>query len=162
MEFTICLLTEEYAREVCSWKYEGQYEVYNIVSWGTALRERWNITLKDKRESEYVAVMAGNELAAFGRIAPRGGMVYIGIGLKPSWCGRGFGADIMNLLVYEARGRYPGRAVALEVRTFNKRAVKCYMKAGFVIKYKHLIKTSKGLDEYYHMDYANTKNILQK
>jgi len=43
--------------------------------------------------------------------------------------------------------------VTLEVRTFNKRAIKCYLDFGFEIKDKFIKDTFDGKDEFYYMEY---------
>ena len=61
----------------------------------------------------------------------------IGIGLKPSFCGQGHGAKIMTLLIEECKRRFSENIIALEVRSFNKRAINCYNNVGFEIKEKY-------------------------
>lgn len=79
--------------------------------------------------------------------------VVVYIGLKPTFCGKGYGKDIMKLLIKESKKRYPQYPVTLEVRSFNKRAIKCYLDVGFEIKDKYIKDTFDGKDEFYYMEY---------
>lgn len=99
VNYTMEILNEDYAREICSWRYEGQYSVYNFSDWETVVENGWDLAVKANREAEFVAILLDNELIAYGRISVLKGRVMIGIGLRPSHCGKGYGKDIMNLLI---------------------------------------------------------------
>lgn len=55
---------------------------------------------------DVLAIISNNELVASGRISLKGDIAYIGIGLKPSFCGKSYGKDIMNLLIEECKKRF--------------------------------------------------------
>ena len=40
--------TESHAREICNWKYDGEYSVYNYPDWDTALKNNYSIVKKEK------------------------------------------------------------------------------------------------------------------
>lgn len=61
----------------------------------------------------------------------------------------------MNLLIEECKKRFPNIPIALEVRSFNKRAINCYKAVGFEIRDKYMKKTMNGEDEFQYMEYAN-------
>ena len=82
---------------------------------------------------------------------------FIGIGLKPSLCGKGIGGNVMKLLIGECNKRFPNYLVALEVRSFNKRAIRCYENIGFEINKKYTKVTLTGNAEFYLMDYKSHK-----
>lgn len=154
MSYILEILSEEDAKDICNWKYEGEYSVYNFSDWETVVKRGWDLSIKESRESEFIAVMLDNQLIAYGRISMLNRRVMIGIGLKPSHCGQGHGKFIMNLLIAEASKRFPGLAIALQVRNFNQRAIKCYKKVGFDIKDKYVINSFNGIeDEFYYMEY---------
>jgi len=153
--YILNILTEDQAKEICRWRYEEEYAIYNFSDWNVVVESKWNLSIKDKRESEFISVLIDNELVAYGRISTKENKVFIGIGLKPQCCGKGLGKDIMNLLVMEGKRRFPNYVIALEVRSFNKRAVNCYKSEGFEIKEKYIKKTFNGdIDEFYYMEYV--------
>lgn len=152
--YSIIPLTEDYAKEICSWRYEGKYSIYNFSDWDIVVKNGWDLSIKNKREKEFIAILLNNELLAYGRIVLRGGKVFIGIGLKPALCGKGYGKEIMCLLVEEAKRRFPNTKIALEVRSFNKRAINCYKRIGFKIIEKYMKKTfNDEIDEFCYMEY---------
>jgi len=53
----------------------------------------------------------------------------------------------------------PGQIIALEVRSFNTRAICCYQKAGFEVKDKYRKDTSIGEDEFVYMEYSEAENL---
>ena len=55
----------------------------------------------------------------------------LGLGLNPRFCGRGYGKQLMSLIIHEFEQRFTDKFLELEVRAFNKRAIMCYTKAGF-------------------------------
>ena len=59
----------------------------------------------------------------------------------------------MKMLIEECRNRFPDCLIALEVRIFNTRAVRCYENIGFEIKRKYSKDTLTGNVEFYLMAY---------
>lgn len=109
----------------------------------------------ERRESDFVAILIDNQLIAYGRLTKIQDKAFIGIGLKPSLCGKGLGKNIMKLLIKECNKKFPDCLVALEVRSFNKRAIICYEGIGFKIKNKYIKNTFTGDAEFYYMEYES-------
>lgn len=151
--YVLCILTEAMAKEICSWRYEGAYSVYNFSDWEEVVRNGWNLSVKEEREREFIGICKDGELFAYGRIHLENGVSILGVAMKPSLCGQGHGKDIMKLLIDESKVRYPGAGIGLEVRIFNQRAIKCYERIGFEIKYKHIRSMDDGDVEFYYMEY---------
>ena len=59
----------------------------------------------------------------------------------------------MELLKNECKKRYGSKNIALEVRSFNKRAIKCYERAGFEITNVYQKDTLIGSGEFVKMEY---------
>ncbi|KJZ86931.1 MULTISPECIES: hypothetical protein [Clostridium] len=57
MVFKLEYLDENYAREICSWKYNDEYSVYNYPEWEVISKQNWAITVEEKRKNEFVAVI---------------------------------------------------------------------------------------------------------
>ncbi len=62
------VLNEELAKEICSWKYNGEFSVYNFSDWDEVVDNKWDLSIKDKRESEFVGIYFNNNFIAYGRI----------------------------------------------------------------------------------------------
>lgn len=152
-KYIVSVLTEDMAKEICTWKYEGEYSVYNFSDWEEVVKSGWSLSVKEERESEFIGICKDNELYAYGRIHIENGICILGVGLKPSLCGQGYGKNIMKVLIEESKLRYPDVKIALEVRAFNQRAIKCYESIGFEIKYKHIRSMDTGEAEFYYMEY---------
>ena len=134
MDLRLEILTEDHARQICYWKYEGIYSIYNFPDWDTLKQQRWGITIEEKRKNEFTAVIdKSNNLCGYIRFVENKDFVLVGLGLKPSLCGQGLGNILTELLKNECKKRYGSKKISLEVRSFNKRAIKCYEKAGFEI-----------------------------
>ena len=154
MDLRLEILTEDHARKICHWKYEGIYSIYNFPDWGTLNKQRWGITIEEKRKNEFTALIdEGNNLCGYIRFIENKDFVLVGLGLKPSLCGQGLGNIFMELLKSECKKRYSNKRIALEVRSFNKRAIKCYEKAGFKITDVYKKDTLMGSDEFIRMEY---------
>lgn len=151
--YIIVKLTEDYAREICDWKYEDEYAIYNFSDYNIVLKSGWDLAIEEKRNAEFVGIVYNDELIAYGRITASCDKSIIGVGLKPIFCGKGYGKDVMKLLIKECRRRFPENQITLEVRTFNERALKCYLDVGFEIKDKYTKDTFNGKDEFYYMEY---------
>ncbi|MGL6185032.1 MAG: GNAT family N-acetyltransferase [Clostridium chrysemydis] len=126
------VLKEDMAKEACTWKYRGKYKVYNM-SYREALMKKYSIGIKESREKEFIGYKLKDNLIGYGRIREYNNECYIGIGIKPSLCGKGYGKIIMDDLITKAKERYKDKEIVVEVRDFNKRAIKCYEKLGFRI-----------------------------
>ena len=147
-------LSEDHAKEICNWSYEGEYSIYNFSDWDTVVKSGWDLSIEKKRKLEFIAILLNNVLVSYGRIFLVGKKVFIGIGVKPSYCGKGHGKNIMKLLIEECKRRFPNNTIALEVRSFNKRAINCYKDTGFEIKEKYMKKTFNNSEgEFYYMEY---------
>lgn len=138
-------MCEDYAKEICGWKYDEEYSIYNLSDWNVVVENDWDLAIKERRESDFIAILLENQLIAYGRITKVKEKVFIGIALKPSLCGKGFGKNVMKLLIRECNNKFPECLVALEVRSFNKRAIRCYESIGFKIKNKYIKDTFTGM-----------------
>lgn len=160
MKFILNNLSEEDAKEICSWKYGGEYTVYNYPDWSVAAAQKWGITDENKRRNEFKTVIDENgELAGYFRMIDSGTYVLAGVGLEPSVCGHGHGNELMKLLKEECLKRYKGRKIVLEVRSFNKRALKCYEKAGFKAVDSYEKNTLTGPSKFIRMEYNYEKSM---
>ena len=154
MDLRLEMLTEDQARQICCWKYKGIYSIYNYPDWDTLIKQKWVITQEEKRKNEFTAVIdKSNNLCGYIRFIENKDFVLIGLGLKPSLCGQGLGNILMELLKNECKKRYGSKKIALEVRSFNKRAIKCYERAGFEITDVYQKDTLIGSGEFIKMEY---------
>ncbi len=145
--------TESMAKEVCTWHYEGVYAVYDLADWDVIVQNCWSLADEEDREAYFLGFEELGNLIGFGRIQPEGDHVTLGIGLRPDYCGKGFGVRYMKELLQEAIRRYPDKQITLEVRHFNKRAIRCYEKVGFVSVQKYMKETLHGFIAYDYMVY---------
>jgi len=60
----------------------------------------------------------------------------------------------MHLLINTAKKRKPDQTIAVEVRSFNLRALACYKKIGFIEKDRYRKKTLPGEDEFIYLEYS--------
>ena len=148
--------TELYAKEICDWKYDGEYSIYNYPEWDKAFDEKWAITIEEKRKKEFSAVVDDyNNLCGYIRLQKKDEYILIGVGLKPSLCGQGLGNTIMKIVKQQCRELYPNKKIALEVRSFNERAIKCYKRAGFKVKGIYEKDTPIGHGEFIRMEFGS-------
>ena len=88
MDLRLGILIEDHARQICCWKYEGIYSIYNFSNWYTLIKQRWGITIEEKRKNEFTAVIdESNNLCGYIRFIEKKDFVLVGLGLKPSLCG---------------------------------------------------------------------------
>ena len=72
-------LSEEQAKEICSWRYTGRYAVYNFPEWDEIVKGRWGLSTRGGRKREYVAINLNNVFVAYGRIFVVDDQVFLGI-----------------------------------------------------------------------------------
>lgn len=158
MKLFVNKLTEEYAKQLCTWKYEGEYSVYDFAPWDIAMQQNWSITNPEVRESDFRSVISeqGNLIGFFRMTGDEQGNIEIGLGLKPQHCGQGLGKKFVKLITQYTLVHYPNQLTYMEVRTFNVRAVKCYKSLGYTIVLQHHKDLPWGSNEYFLMQYPKT------
>lgn len=150
--FSVEKLTEEKAREICAWRYEGEYSVYNLPEWEECAKLGWSITDGEKRKTEYFAVHTEGQFLGYFHVMNREDSIELGVGIKPELCGKHYGQQLMHLALGKIEELYPGLPVKLTVRPFNKRAIKCYESVGFKIVEKYYESTYLVPGEMYIME----------
>jgi ribosomal protein S18 acetylase RimI-like enzyme len=146
-------LTEKYAKEISTWKYDNEYSVYNYPDWNIISAQKWAITVAEKRKNEFMAVINETRLCGYFRFLVNDQIVMVGLGLNPQFCGKGYGKQLMDLITREFEKRFTDKILELEVRTFNKRAIRCYLSAGFLKLHTYTKKTPIGTDTFLLMQY---------
>lgn len=156
---TVRELTEKDAEDICGWRYAPPYNVYNLPDWETAKRNHLSLSDPEKRGNEYFAVadISDSRPAGYFRLVRRDGFVMLGLGLRPELCGAGRGARLMSLALGTSARLYGSLPVRLEVREFNTRAVRCYLRAGFIITGRRVGTVPSGDAEFIMMEYRAEK-----
>lgn len=149
-------LNENQAIEVCTWAYDEEFKVYNLFPWHVVKKLSLDLSIDEIREEEFLAILKESDLIGYGRLHLFNDKVFIGIGLRPDYCSNGHGESAMAIIIKEAQIRYPNTPIALEVRSFNERAIKCYKKVGFNTKYNYNRITLEGEENFIYMEYTNS------
>lgn len=150
-EITYRNLTEEDKRTICTWKYDGEYAVYNLPSYAEMERRKTGF-LNPEAEKNYLGFWDDTVLIGFVNILEEETEVFIGIGVNPDYCGKRYGRRILEEAYRISGERSPGKPLYLEVRTWNMRAVRCYQSAGFSIDGEAFQQTTgAGTGTFYRM-----------
>ena len=145
MEYEIKNMNEEILKEIISWEYEGEYSEYNMDSLENLKAKGASIT-KPENSNNYLCYFKKGELVGYtNTMLKKNGNIFIGIGLAPKYCGKGLGNSILKNSVVNAKNMYPNSKIVLQVRSWNKRAIKCYEKIGFRLLKKEIIKDHNGI-----------------
>ncbi len=131
-------MNPEAAKQICDWKYEPPYSVYNYMTYEEAVKKQAAITQPENADN-YLCFCNNKKLVAYTSVISENDKVYIGIGIAPQFCGQGLGDIYLNKTVLEAQKRYPDKETWVQVRSWNERAIKCYKKSGFVEKYRKIL-----------------------
>lgn len=137
-------ICDEDIADIIKWHYDKPYDCYNFPDYSVMKKQNWAIINEKINTNEFKSVFKGNILIAFFRVQKLSNYLLLSLGLKPEFCGKGNGVEILiemikNILSYE--NFIP---IKLNVRTFNVRAIKCYKAIGFRISKKF---TAKVFDE---------------
>jgi ribosomal protein S18 acetylase RimI-like enzyme len=126
-------MTDEIAQQISLWKYEGDYAIYNLPSYDEMKEKNYGMLNKEKANN-YICYLNEEEVAAYSSMKEmENKRVFIGIGLKPEYCGKGLGNYFLSDSLNEIKKRYPDCIIYLEVRSWNQRAIKAYEKIGFTM-----------------------------
>jgi ribosomal-protein-alanine N-acetyltransferase len=117
-------LTREQAEDICTWRYEPPYDLYDMVD-----ADPEDLVAA---ESGYHAVVADDRLIGFrsfgvdGRV-PGGdyddSALDIGGGLRPELTGRGLGRSVISAGLAFGRERFSPAAFRVTIASFNTRAL---------------------------------------
>ena len=147
-------MTEEDAKEICDWEYSGEYCIYNIGGWETAIKNKWSITEFEARKEQFRTIYDDNQdILGYFRFKVESEKIILGLGMHPKKCGNGIGKQFIQFILNTEELK--GKLIELEVRNFNKRAIKCYKSVGFQIIDKKEKETLKGKDIFIIMKYNN-------
>ena len=133
--YKITQMNTDIGKEISEWKYDGDYAIYNLESYDVLKERGAGITVEKKWKNYYCFFNENSEelLAYLNIMQKPSGDVFIGIGVKPEYCGKGMGKDFLEYGVNKAKEIYPDKKITLEVRSWNARAIKCYQNVGFKI-----------------------------
>lgn len=126
-------------KQICSWKYPAPYDVYNYMSFEEAVKTNSPL-LNAENKDNYLCFWENDILTAYINIYRKDSKIFLGIGIMPDYCGKGLGKAYLEKGISVAKSRYPKSEIWVEVRSWNKRAVKCYEKCGFKEQYRKIIK----------------------
>jgi len=149
LKLSIDELSENQAREICSWRYPDEYAVYNCPPWDEIISKGWGLADEYKRKKEFKSVSLNRVFIGFFRLHFRENKLYLSLGLMPERCGEGYGAKLIEIIKMYARERFPQNDLYLSVRDFNVRAIRAYQKAAFSIEGEHVIDDVKYISMKY-------------
>ncbi|WP_166244328.1 GNAT family N-acetyltransferase [Paenibacillus turpanensis] len=143
--FDIVPMTEQHAIHICSWRYPEPYHVFNWRSWEELCyyHEMAADPLIREQQLRTVLLQDGS-LAGFLQLFPLVGVTRLGFGLRPEYCGLGWGAEFIVQAVAYAREQHPTDEIDLEVHIWNERAIRVYQKVGFHITDTYMKPTLQG------------------
>lgn len=141
--------TENEKHEINDWKYSGDYAIYNNPPYEEQKKTGRGFA---NTANHFYSFYDNAALVGFINLSDEGSEVFFGIGASPDYCNKGYGQQMTQTAWEISQQLFPGKPVYLEVRTWNKRAVRCYEKAGFHIVGDPIHQTtSAGDGVFYHM-----------
>lgn len=133
-EWRFVPMTEPHGRDICAWRYPEPYAVFNWSPWDELAEGPSEFADPLLREEQFESVLdADGALCGFAQFFPIVGWTRLGLCLRPDLCGQGLGPSFTRAIVGRALQRSPLNKIDLEVMTSNSRAIRTYLKAGFVI-----------------------------
>jgi ribosomal-protein-alanine N-acetyltransferase len=150
MQYIIKPMNEQSAQTIAKWHYKPPYDFYNMDQDPEDLAELLNPHNWDG--SYYIVVNEHDTLIGFFIFITRpGNSLEIGLGLHPDLTGQGFGLNFLLAGLAFAREQFAPQQLSLKVATFNKRAIKLYIHAGFQAQETYLQSTNGGTFEFLQM-----------
>lgn len=152
--YNIINMDEKTAKKIIDWKYDDEYAEYNMDSY-EELKKRNASILDPQKSSNFLCYYKAGELVGYTNTMKKANNeLFLGIGLAPEFCGKGLGKDILLHTINIAKEKYPDLKIGLQVRSWNKRAIKCYQNAGFRYIKTEIVKDRNQIDtEFVFMEY---------
>ena len=151
-----CGLTEDEKKQLCSWKYPDEYAIYNLSPYEELIAKKSGFANPENQENFY-AFYDNDILVGYINLIERNNKFSVGIAVNPQLCSKGYGQQILKTAV-EIAGEKSDKPMGLQVRSWNKRAINCYKKAGFEIEGdEYTLNTPLGEGKFYKMIYKKDK-----
>ncbi len=155
MAFHVRHMSSLDAREISTWSYPEPYSFYDMDGGSECIAELLDgsyYSVVDRQDSvigyycfgKSAQVPVGHQFGAYD--SPD--LVDIGLGLKPTLCGRGLGSSFLHSGLEFARNQLSATGFRLTVAAFNIRATKVYTKAGFKRQMSFTSSTKMGKTEW--------------
>jgi RimJ/RimL family protein N-acetyltransferase len=130
-------MTEEHARAISLWKYDGVYSFYdhNAEHISGFMDGTHYVCLNDA--GELIGFFCFGDDARIPTVEENvydGDYLDIGLGLRPDLCGQHGGLGFVNSGLDYAVRNLGATRFRLSVAAFNERAVKVYERAGFTVE----------------------------
>jgi len=156
MAFHFQPMDETCARAIAAWHYESVTSFYDMDQDAEDLAElldphSWPDHYYAVMDAEAALDTAGEELVGFFCFEAEQDVVSIGLGLRPDLTGKGLGRAFCEAGLQFAREKFHPRTFALDVATFNARAIALYHKLGFQDSGISLQESNGGYYEFLHM-----------
>lgn len=107
------------------------------------------------------AVMYEAELVGFIEVTPKDRLAEEGMGLKPSWIGRGIGLQFVEKMIDFLRSHYHVERMTLAVAAFNIRAITVYERAGYSKTGVSQQQTNDSIHEFIYMSLYKYRLIVR-
>lgn len=152
METIIKQITQHQAEDIAyNWHYTDPYSFYDLDADEEDLNEFLDPA---RRGNSTFAVSHNDDLLGFFTVQPVDGHTCdIGLGMRPDLTGRGAGQDFLKLVLSYVNMNFVPERITLSVATFNTRAIKVYVKAGFTTVEKYMQDTNGSSYEFIKMVY---------
>ena len=131
-------MTEEYAREICTWRYEAPYDVYNAENSEESVESfleglHYAVTDEEGRLEAFYALgpQAALPIKELAEIYDDEDYTDIALGVRPDLLGRGIGTEVFRMALSRADELFEGDGYRVTVAADNKRALSIYERAGF-------------------------------
>ena len=124
------IMNENEKKIVCSWKYDNEYALYNLPTYDKMKADQRGF-MNPKSMKNYYSFYDQDIYVGFVNILEEDKEVFIGIGVNPNCCSKGYGQQMLEIAYAISKQFYPTKPLYLEVRDWNKRAIRCYEKAEF-------------------------------
>jgi len=122
------------ARAISRWHYDGVYAFYDqdiLPMLSLALFRAPLGMLGLEAFVVFGDIDGANERIGIFTFIQRGGVIELGLAMRPNLTGRGSGLSFVEAGLDFARDRYAPTRFTLDVATFNVRAQRVYERAGF-------------------------------
>ena len=108
--------TEKEKYMISEWQYEESYSIYNNIPYMEQMKNHRGFA---NRQNNYYSYYDGEKLVGYINLKETESNIFLGVGVHPQYCGKGYGQQIVKMACELSHKQYPAKKVAIDSANYS-------------------------------------------